>query len=302
MFFAPTCPLPRIESFIIESSLLFHTRFLSWTLATFRQSSNSLVRLTLRRLKFNSDGWGALLQAIALPVLAELSLGSSTLLFTDLADFLSRHPKISLLDLSNGSLYQANEQGPPLPTNALRGLCGLRASVDYINRILQSEKPDEVRFPELSVVHMEPIMRTPTFSAPDLVSQKPETGPTDRDFQALLSCGIKSPIHLSLTVLGHTFPKWIRLGDTVNQRIERQLYCVTSLELGTFRFHRFDTRTLALIPSWLALFPALSDVILFVLAGKPGGKSKVRAGDQSCLCQYRVSQDWILQSEYPGVA
>jgi hypothetical protein len=92
---------------------------------------------------------------------------------------------------------------------------------------------------------MEPIMRTPTFSAPDLVSQKPETGPTDRDFQALLSCGIKSPIHLSLTVLGHTFPKWIRLGGESKDRTPTVL--CHQLRIGH-------------VPSWLALFPALSDV------------------------------------------
>lgn len=135
LFFGPSAATPRnvdLETFNLHSSMLLHAQFCSWTIETL--NSSSISTLSLKHLCIHRDAWNVILPRITLHALSSLSIDACTIGYTELSNFLVRHPQVK-------HLYLGRRLTPPpsdarLSKSALRQLTHLSATLEYLINLL----------------------------------------------------------------------------------------------------------------------------------------------------------------------
>ncbi|TFK18387.1 hypothetical protein FA15DRAFT_260610 [Coprinopsis marcescibilis] len=123
---------PKLETFHIHSSVLFHPSLCRWTLS--RLSLPSLTAVSFNHLQtLTPQAWSILLPCINIPNLTKLSINLCAINSSDLYSFFARHPKIEELSFGFGIPKLISP-----PQNVLRNLRLLRAPVEPLVALLSS--------------------------------------------------------------------------------------------------------------------------------------------------------------------
>ncbi|KAJ7259951.1 hypothetical protein B0H12DRAFT_1277879 [Mycena haematopus] len=150
-----TLPLPakpRLTTFNIHASLLFHANFFRWTIHTLNTAP--LTSLSLTNIDLSHYDWALILPRLSLPALSRLAIGQCAITVPDLDAFLLRHAKIEVLDLAGHGVIGALV--PPLSESAAEGttpetflprLTTLTASPEYLLYLLSPPPSSESKSP-----------------------------------------------------------------------------------------------------------------------------------------------------------
>lgn len=134
-FSMPLAATPRnvdLETFNLHSSMLLHAQFCSWTIETL--NSSSISTLSLKHLCIHQEAWNIILPRITLRALSSLSIDACTIGYTELSNFLDRHPQVTRLYL--GRRLMLPPSNGRLSKSALRQLTHLSATLEYLINLL----------------------------------------------------------------------------------------------------------------------------------------------------------------------
>ena len=96
-------PLCTLKTLHIRSPIITRHPFLCWTISSINSSPITVISFS-RLGMISSLAWGMLLHCLTIPTLTSLCIATSSLIITDLISFLSRHPQMETLNLSQGRL------------------------------------------------------------------------------------------------------------------------------------------------------------------------------------------------------
>jgi hypothetical protein len=137
-----------LRVFNLHSSMLLHAQFCSWTIMVL--NSSNITALSLEHHNLFPEAWAVILPHIMLPQLSSLSIDVTTMRFSDLSDFLHRHPQITHLYL--GSRLPPPPSDVQMSKFALRQLVHLSATSDYLISLLApARSPPKPKLKTVSV-------------------------------------------------------------------------------------------------------------------------------------------------------
>jgi len=236
----------------IQSDMLLHHPFSQWTLLTLNAASSTITKLSLKLTSEASSTWKIFSATLSLPLLRIFSFTNEIFipwdvpLFTDVEDFLINHP-----GMKNLTLYGV---GLPLSTDVPRPNFQCLYTIDahpfYIIWLMNSLSSNPNFLPSLQGVTIP--SDNYTYS----------TGHDDTLFDSALEAISSFPRNIALTLTFNfksDFEYWI--GSHVQAGVERsvisRLVHVTRLSIDNKSWYEFSDATIAIIPDWLQLFPAL---------------------------------------------
>ncbi|GLB39609.1 hypothetical protein LshimejAT787_0701190 [Lyophyllum shimeji] len=127
----PRCSL--LEAFHIHASILLELPFFHWTLHVLHEAP--IQTLSFSSIALTHYDWEYILSSITIPTLSHLSFGASEIAFPDMEDFISRHPSITTLDLSEG--LAIGHLKPFSSQELLPNLTRLVANPEYLAHFLE---------------------------------------------------------------------------------------------------------------------------------------------------------------------
>jgi len=240
-------PRSALKTFNIHSQLLFHTPLQNWTVNALNMSP--ITHLSLRYLDMSPASWAKILARISIPTLFNLTIRVKGLAFADFSRFISRHPRIAILDFEHLS---SGFQTDHLESTTMPNLSIVITYAGTLAHILQSK----YAFPSLGFISISALINQDK-------SQPLEFALLDHDLATIVRRRKTKEIPLLLQLSGLSGSMdWLRVYGVKRgrNRVERSLYCVTTLILSTKWCFACSNTTLSLLPHWLALFPALQRV------------------------------------------
>jgi hypothetical protein len=143
---------PGLQSLQLNCACLFKSSdLIEWIISTLNQSSTTLTSLSIGNKCISTACFTAMLPLLRLPLLSDFSISSSSLEFSDLVDFLTRHPTILKLNLLDGTIRHDDSR---IPYWDLPHLQKLSATPDYVELFLRGQSRGW--FPELDFISIEP--------------------------------------------------------------------------------------------------------------------------------------------------
>jgi hypothetical protein len=240
----------RLQSLSLDCSFLFKSSHLiEWTISTLSRSSATLTTLSIVSHDISTECFAVTLPLLHLPLLSNLSISASSLLFSDLVKFLRRHPAITMLKFSRGILCHNDTAAPSWNLPRLRTLC---ATPDYVDHLLRGRRRSW--FPELGSIWIEPTIHDSsgaqsTEKALWAVSEFLGTwGAKARRLSLSITIDPGNQGYLNLSTSSDTWP---------HPRPEQRLHRVDTLHLVTKPETPLCPNT---IIHWLRLFPALKHI------------------------------------------
>lgn len=249
----------RLTEVDIESGMLLHHPFSQWTLLTLNVASSTITKLSLKLTSEASSTWKIFSATLFLPLLRNFSLFANELfipfkldvpLFTDVEDFLINHPRIKNLSLDGV------ETPPPsaIPRPSFQHLCTIEVHSFYIIWLMNnlSSSPNFLRSLQRVIVSSDNYAYS--------------TGQPNLDHDTLFDSALQAissfprTIALTLTFNSKTyFEYWIssHVRAGVEQSVISRLVHVTRLSIDNNHWRELTDATIAIIPNWLHLFPAL---------------------------------------------
>jgi len=239
----------------IQSDMLLQHPFSQWTLLTLNAASSTITKLSLKFTSEASSTWKIFSATLSLPLLRtfsftnELFIPLDVPLFTDVEDFLINHPRIKNLSLYGVGFPRSSD----VPRANFQCLYTIDAHPFYIIWLMNNLSSNPNFLPSLQGVTIPSDNHTYSTGQPDF---------DDALFDSALGAISSFPRNISLTLIFNSkfhFEYWI--GSHVQAGVERSvisgLVHVTRLSIDNKSCLEFTDATIAIIPDWLQLFPAL---------------------------------------------
>ncbi|KAF8886023.1 hypothetical protein BD779DRAFT_1786716 [Infundibulicybe gibba] len=190
---------------------------------------------------YNGDEWASFIRYIEMPNLTHLTIFQCSLPHAALARFFKQHRTITYLDFQRNILPISP---PALPAGLLPNLNTLRTMPEYL----------ELDLPPLNTFRFLTTIFLPLGGGH---SELPRAG-VSRALESISQCTNDITLLLNI-VLSTGLEAWLAAASP-DDSVETSLMCVKALELDTTIRDGLSAGALALLPQWLALFPALDRV------------------------------------------
>jgi len=247
----------RLEEVYIHSDMLLQHPFSQWTLLMLNTASETITKLSLKLTMNAKSTWKLFSATLSLPLLRTFSftndffISSDVALFTDIEDFLLNHPGIKHLSLYGVGLPPSSA----VPRPRFQHLISIDAHPFYIIWVMNSLPLNPDPLPNLQRVTISSD-NYPRFIA---------NGNPDFDdwlFDSALEAISSFPKNIALTLTFNSkshIENWIdfHVRAGVERSVISRLVHITRVSISNNIWHKFTDATLANIPDWLALFPAL---------------------------------------------
>ncbi|KAJ6612662.1 hypothetical protein B0H10DRAFT_2051397 [Mycena sp. CBHHK59/15] len=226
-----------LSTFNLHSELLLETPCRSWTLDVL--NSFPLTHISIEAPSVPADTWDTLLSTTEIPTLLHLSVGHCRIKPAQLHLFLSRHPSITTLYLSQKVFVPSPQER--LPPNCLPRLTTLSASAPQVAHLLQSAD-------QLPAIHSIDVLGN--LSRGDLTSM-------NASLRSVTSRLAHTDLSLAL-IVDFGFEPWTS-ASPLDIEDDSVFMHVNELKLRCQLIAPFNVR---LIVHWLVLFPALTTLEL----------------------------------------
>jgi hypothetical protein len=197
--------------------------------------------------------------------------------FEAISEFLCRHPQIGILRIFYDEITPARP--PPLPATALPNLIRLTVTSSYVSHFLQHDNTFP-RLRELFIVDNSNNIQT----AYDFT-------PLDSALATLAARKVTLNLNLSLPGV-FNISDWLKACE----RNQICLRCVKGLTITSQSWKPWHNVTMALLPRWLTLFPALSrfcfDSVDAKISSKNDKSTFIRSVIETCPWLEVLSYGW----------
>ena len=245
----------RLAEVYIQSDMLLHHPFSQWTLLTLNTASSTITKLLLKLTSEASSTWKIFSDALSLPLLRifsftnDLFIPSDVALFTDVEDFLVNHPGITNLFLYGVGFPPSSA----VPRPSFKHLDAIDAHPFYIIWLMNSLSSNPNPLSRLQRVIISSDNYTYSTGKPDF---------DDSLFNSALEAISAFPRHVALTLTFNSkshIESWIdsHVRAGVERSVISRLVHVTTFSIDNNSWREFTDATIANIPEWLHLFPAL---------------------------------------------
>ena len=280
-------PITTLKSLHVRSRIIMDGPFSYWIVVSI--NSSPITSLSFKNFEMSTDAWANLLHCLALPTLSSLCISSSTLLITDLTDFISRHPNIMHLDVHDSRLCIEGDFHRLLMTPTPSELLSYSAVAPghgrpWVSRIHLSyplsPPPPHIAF---NHGHLTSLLAPPEHVAYLLVMRSKKGGshilphltsinikPSHGFVSEVFDCALETLSHsllkdVSLTLWIHVF-SWFKVW--LMELLERDptrdywssLHCVKRLHIESLFGLPIHPDCPRLIPPWLAKLPSVEQV------------------------------------------
>lgn len=247
----------RLEEVYIHSDMLLERPFSQWTLLMLNTASATIIKLSLKLTMDAKSTWKLFSATLSLPLLRTFSftndsfMSSDVALFTDIEDFLLNHPGIKHLSLSGVGLPPTSA----VPRPRFQHLISIDAHPFYIIWVMNSLSLNPEPLPSLQrvTISSDNYARSIAYGKP---------GFDDSLFDSALEAISFFPQNIALTLtfnFNSHIEDWIdfHVRAGAERSVISRLVHITRVSISNNISHEFTDATLANIPGWLALFPAL---------------------------------------------
>ena len=248
----------RLEEVYIHSDMLLQRPFSQWTLLMLNTASVTITKLSLKLTMNAKSTWKLFSATLSLPLLRTFSftndffMSSDVALFTDIEDFLLNHPGIKRLSLYGVGLPPSSA----VPRPMFQDLISIDAHPFYIIWFMNSLSLNPNPLPSLQRV----TISSDNYARSIAYGKGPDFD--DSLFDSALEAISSFPRNIALTLTFNSkshIEDWIdfHVRAGVERSVISRLVHITRVSINNNIWHKFTDATLANIPDWLALFPAL---------------------------------------------
>jgi hypothetical protein len=271
-------PLTTLKTLHIRSSpLIISHPFICWIISSINLSP--ITVLSFSELGISTLAWSKLLRCLSVPTLSSFSIASSDVQITDIISFLARHPGVTDLNLCPGQLCVKESRNLRyFPFLSRRNsLCRIPSHLLAILPVRNYRALPHIVMLSATPNHVTYLLSTRSRAGshilPNLSSITIESfhdmrfDPIDCALNAISHSELKDiTLMLRIHMVGLSFTDWLKdiaepvENDPLTHSYWESLHCVKSLHIHAV--HDVVPRAVQLIPSWIAKFPAVQEVLL----------------------------------------